>query len=207
MNFYQRSLTKYSIIITGLLILFAAMSCSNTQSSNSRVNSSVINFRHFDLNAQTVGLRTSAKGTIFVEGDIKKSDKRSVKILASIEIDPDDWGGVTFYTPQEWKVTNFDTDYPQGNPHPEKYASIWNEGGSTKAMICISTYLRTPQTGGGGGNVILQLEPASQEQKLPENLEIGVGIGSKGDKSGGGIVGPISIIISIPLHIDYRNQN
>jgi hypothetical protein len=195
--------------VLAILMLFSLMlvSCDRlnpTTKSDSVSNSDLINFKDFSLSAESVNLNSSVQGTVFVEGDIEKSKDRHVTICARVEIDPEDWGGLGIYIEQtEWNITNFTSNYPEGNPEPDAWAQIWTktvEDGSEK-MITIGRSDNPPESSGGGvGTVIIELDPASGAEDIPENLEFSIGIGSKD----GYIVNPVGEDIVVPINDDYR---
>jgi hypothetical protein len=197
----NRHTVKGVVVLPVLLILgLLAISCGGQDLLSVTVsNDDLIASQDFSLSADSVNLTTSVLGTVFVEGDAAKPEERRVTIIASVEIDPRDWGGVGFYIDQAaWDVTNFTSDYPQGSPDPDEWAQLWTKAVDPRGfekMITIGKALYPDTSGGGTGNVIIELAPFPGED-LPENFEMTIGIGSKGDH----ILNPVDEDISVPVN-------
>ena len=78
------------------------------------------------------------EGTIFVEGE--KGQINHIKIVAHVDIDPTDWGGVAFYIPNQWSVSSITSSYPehQSKLKPAEYVSTWknsSDDSSWRTMI------------------------------------------------------------------------
>jgi hypothetical protein len=56
-------------------------------------------------------VNTSINGTVFVYKN--DEDDYHAKIVANVEIDPNDWGGVAIHFPEGMLVSNIDCSYPQ----------------------------------------------------------------------------------------------
>ncbi|OBZ17644.1 hypothetical protein A7975_07275 [Bacillus sp. FJAT-26390] len=67
--------------------------------------------KSFRVNSESTDLNTTAKGTAFVKGN--KAGVEQIQIVASIEVDPIDWGGVSFYIPDTWFISNIVSSYPE----------------------------------------------------------------------------------------------
>lgn len=199
----KRQTAPKAYLIAAILMLLGmtATACHQPVMPSSTVNKDVLNFRDFSVSAESVDLSTSVNGTIFVRGDIEKPDDRHLQISARLEIDPNDWGGVGFSFPQGWNVTSIASDYPQGNPAPDRYITTLSSGGEARMVYIGSSKMLGSDVGGGGrGSVIIDVEPASGQKDLPESLVITVGVGSKGEV----VSNPVFQKIPVPLNIDYR---
>jgi hypothetical protein len=197
------SLKYVAIFLVLTLFGLISISCRGASSNPPyQVNTELINFKDFFISAESINLGTSVRGTIFVKGDIKNPKERIIQIAAWVEVDPNDWGGVGFYIDHPWKVTSVSTDFPQGNTKPEQQFRIFTSGDpSAPLYLTIGNSKDSPSNGRGGkGSVIMELGPISSEQNLPENLEMTVGVGSKGEN----IQNPVSETIMVPLNVDYR---
>lgn len=194
------SLKYFSIMIAVILISLTASSCHHSQTPTSPVNNDLINFKDFSVSAEIVGLSTFVRGTVFVKGTEDKPGEHHVQIAAWTEIDEMDWGGISFYIPRGWEVTDITSDYPQGSPKPEEYIGIWHteaEEENFNTFVEIGhTKFRPGLNQGGKGNLIIELAPILTKQELPEILEIRIGAGSKGEYT----VNPVVETISIPLN-------
>ena len=103
----------YAIIsvIVVLVIIFAAVIYSGIFSGNNSYtaaveNENIILIRGFSVNSESAGINTSAKGTVFIRGS--EGVPENVQIVAGVEIDPGDWGGVAFYIPDGCLTYAFD---------------------------------------------------------------------------------------------------
>jgi hypothetical protein len=192
-----------AILIVVFMVSLAALSCHNPIIPSSPVNSDLINYRSFFLSAENIGLDTFTRGTIFVIGDIEKEGERRVQISAWLEIDSTDWGGVGFYIPQGWDITQITSDYPQENPEPETYITTLHTEADRPFDTGVhvgATKYGAPELQGGKGNLIIELAPESSEQELPENFQTLIGVGSEYDY----VMNPIHETFEVPLNIDYR---
>ncbi|NIK75520.1 hypothetical protein FHS15_000620 [Paenibacillus castaneae] len=102
-------------------------------------------------------MKTAAKGTIFVKGNEGKVEQ--VQIIASIEIDPNDWGGVAFYIPPKWHISNIMISYPENKTQskPADYVATWTTADTEnewKAWIEVGRDRSYRPTGGGTGTVV-----------------------------------------------------
>jgi hypothetical protein len=194
---------RYLSILLGFVLLsLTALSCIQRTLPSSPVNNDVLNFKDFYLTAESVKLNTNVKGTIFVKRNGENADKKHIQISARVEIDPRDWGGVSFYFPQGWNVSGITSDYPQGNPGPERYTTTLSSGGEAR-LVYIGNSKMSASSNGGEGDIIIDLDPVSTNKDLPEDLVITVGVGSEGEV----VVNPVSQKIMVPLNIDYRTPS
>jgi hypothetical protein len=194
-----------AVFILMLLLFISALSCAGSN-DDVYANVNVINYRDFYLSAESVGLTSSIRGTIFIKGDLNKPNVRHAQISAWIEIDPTDWGGVEFYLKEGsgWKVTSVTTDYPQGYPRPEKETVIFTDDWHRSVQIGNQhSYIPWGNNAGGKGSLIMELEPDLTKNDLPEDFTLGISIGSKYDY----FRGPVHETFHVPLNVDYRNTS
>jgi len=95
------------------------------------VNEKVVQSRSFIVNSVSTNLNTSAKGTVFIKG--KEGRTEQIQIVASIEIDPIDWGGVAFYIPDQW-YSNIISSYPENKTQSKHvdYVATWTTAAETE---------------------------------------------------------------------------
>jgi hypothetical protein len=192
---------KYLLALALVPVMaIAAASCGQTASTPASVNEDTIAYREFSLDTESVGLETRTSGTIFVKGDAAEEGDRRVVISARVEIDPADWGGVSFNIPVGWEVSSVTSDYPQGNPHPENYTSTLYTGstqGEYQRIVEVgNTRHGAAEPQGGVGSVIIELVPMPGNQDLGASLGILIGVGS----SEGYIVDPVHDIFPVSLN-------
>ncbi len=187
-------------LVLMLVMGITVISCGNTETTPAPVNEDVISYRDFSLSAASVNLKTMTEGTIFIRGNREKAGERRVQISVWVEIDPEDWGGISFNIPQGWEVSEVTSDYPQGNPHPESYTmTLQNAGADQKYSRIVeigSTRHGAAQPQGGTGSVIIELVPASGNKDIGDNMEILIALGS----SEGYILGPVYQVVQVSLN-------
>jgi hypothetical protein len=176
-----RFLTTVALILLSLTVL----SCSNNNvCTYMPPNEGVVSFKDFYVSSNSTELNTFARGTIFVEKD--KSDNYTAQIVAWIEIDPMDFGGVGFSIPFGWEVTNLIGSYPDiGNntwmscPFENDPVEGDRDPLNWRQWIAIgSQHYSYISSGGGSGSVIIELAAYPKGQKPSETLAIMVAVGS-----------------------------
>lgn len=170
------SLVKKFIIPITLLIavLFVFLVQANKTESNEKeataINENVVSTHNFNVSAASTSLKSSASGTVYVKGD------RSIQIVASIEIDANDWGGIAFYIPKGWHIRNIFTSYPEQEEKTVPVA-LWdstNEAWNT--MIEVGRNRNYKATKGGSGTVVIDLTPEDDTTAIKHpsfTIEIG----------------------------------
>lgn len=171
------SATKFLIAIAILCLSVTALSCSNNNASTYiPSNEGVVNSKDFCVSSNTTALKTSARGTIFVEKD--KSNNYKAQIVAWVEIDPMDWGGVSFTIPFGWEVTSRTSSYLNSSNNITMWETSDREFSKWHQMVEIGTSRDYIPQGGGSGSVIIELAANPQGQEPSEALAIMVGVGS-----------------------------
>jgi hypothetical protein len=177
-----RFLTIFALILLSLTVL----SCSNRNASTYiPPNEGVVGFKDFYVSSNSTELKTSARGTIFVNKD--KSDNYTAQIVAWVEVDPMDWGGVEFDIPFGWEITNVISSYPdignntmmtvpfENDPTENDQDSIhWGQW----IAIGNKTYSPSNSSDGGSGSVIIELTAHPKGQEPSKALAIMVEVGS-----------------------------
>ncbi len=185
-----------------LMVVGGSISCRSAGIPSTSTNSDVLSYRGFYLSAEEVGLTTFTQGTVFVRGDRDNPEEMRVQIVARVEIDTEDFGGVSFNIPQGWKVATVVSDYPQGNPAPEIYTVSLQTADETVTWPVIVEVGRTSHIAGqanpqgGTGTLIIELSPALSGRELPEDIDILIAAGSKIPST----VDAVHMTLSIPLN-------
>ncbi len=189
-----------------LMIMVLTVGCSGDPPVPGPVtNLDVINYRDFTVNATSVGLSTAAEGTVFVRGDLKKPDDITVRIVMTVSIDPEDWGGVNLYFPEGWEVTGITSNDPGIDGFQNDLATVWTkgepaQGGSSWVAIGQRDANAGPATGVQQARLIIDAGFVLDGAATPETLALTVAVGNKN----GYIVGPVSRDLAVPLLEDYR---
>ncbi|CAM3273203.1 hypothetical protein PALU110988_12770 [Paenibacillus lupini] len=169
------------------------------------VNDGIVLTKEFSVKSHTANQNTSATGTIFVWGEKQMADR--MRIVASYEIDPKDYGGITVYIPKKWYISNILSSHPENQKTSlQPYASEGDMslGKEWRNQVVIGVdYLGKP-SGGGTGTIIIDLI-SDQKTILPsENFNITVAVGSDTDPNNG--VRSVGVdFIKIPISVDAES--
>jgi hypothetical protein len=188
-------MAKKTLKILASLALVAALglnpACTKTDTKLSSVNENVIASWGFHLDASSVNLTTRTSGTIFAKSSGEKISDRKVVISARVDIDPVDWGGVSFSIPAGWEVSAVTTDYPQGSPDPQNHTSTIYTGSVQEFQRVVeigNTKHGAAEPQGGTGSVIIELVPMPDNKDIGDSMEIAIALGS----AEGNIAGPVN---------------
>ncbi|MFC4306691.1 hypothetical protein [Cohnella boryungensis] len=174
-NFFQGKLTDYTVVNDGLAVT-----------------------KEFNVKSSTPHQNSSVKGSILVWAD--KGMAERMRIVASYEIDPKDFGGMIIYIPKKWYISNILSSHPENQktsltPRASQGDNIIDEW-RNRVEVGVD-YLGKP-SGGGSGTVVIDLV-SDQKAILPSEIfNVMVTVGSdmrEGVRSIG--VGFIKIPISV----------
>ncbi len=176
-------ITKYLSILISLTAVLLVFACNNNSINTFKnVNAELIDYQSFFITAQDIGLDSFVRGTIFVYGDVNEQKNRQVRIIGWVEVDPEDWGGVSFNISDGWQITSISSDYPQDEYDPERYVTVLETKAETDYPTVI-TIGRSENSnkiiGTGQGNILIELALSPSIITPPDNLEIKIGVGSK----------------------------
>ncbi|WP_235286127.1 hypothetical protein [Paenibacillus tarimensis] len=82
-------------MIVCVTISFLLSSTGEEAPQGYTVNEHLIESKSFSISSISSDVDTSVEGTVFVKGREESPDY--ITIVAAIEIDPEDWGGVALY--------------------------------------------------------------------------------------------------------------
>ncbi|KAA8787879.1 hypothetical protein EC604_29075 [Paenibacillus amylolyticus] len=198
----MRKKSKYLILLFMFIAIGFVLFLLNSQKNDASqlvVNGNIIQVKNFELDAKSTNLKTMTQGTIFVDGEKEQIDH--IKIVAHVEIDPTDWGGVAFYIPDQWSVSSITSSYPehQSKLKPAEYVSTWknsSDDSSWRTMIEIGRERDLTANGGGTGTIVIDLSPDQKGVTTSESLKIGIEVGSE-DKNGKQIMGTDSVEVPV----------
>jgi hypothetical protein len=174
---------------------------AETPSDRTAANETVLQTGAFRVRSDSTDLNTSATGTVFMKGTEGTADQ--IQIVAFIEIDPDDWGGVSIYLPRGWYIAGLQSSYPEEDAQvsPADDVSVWNTAESdyelNKAIEIGRSHDYIP-TGGGTGTVVIDLAPDPDAAASSASFHMMVAVGCD-EKNGMKIVGPDSVELELPL--------
>ena len=183
---HKSAVSCFLSLLVFLALVSGATSCNNNDDTQGDLtNRGVINTQNFSLDTESVGLETQVHGSIFVIGGSEEPEDLRLRIVAWLEIDPDDFGGVSFSFPRGWEVSDIVSDYPQGAENPQYYVSCWQTTDTDEEwplMMQIGhSKFDSAIAGGGQGALIFELKPDPSLQEIPESLGILAGAGSRGE--------------------------
>ncbi|MFB8372863.1 hypothetical protein [Paenibacillus taichungensis] len=194
--------SKYLILLFIFIVIVSILFFLNFNKKETNepvVNGNIIQVKNFDLDARSTNLKTMTEGSIFVEGEKEHIDH--IKIVAHVEIDPADWGGVAFYIPDQWSVSSITSSYPesQSGLKPVEYVSTWmnsSDDSSWRTMIEIGRERNYKTNGGGTGTIVIDLIPDKKDKSPSESLKIGIEVGSE-EKDGKRVMGTDSVEVPV----------
>ncbi|WP_433583265.1 hypothetical protein [Paenibacillus amylolyticus] len=194
--------SKYLIVLFMFIAIVFVLLFSNTNKNEANepvVNGNIIHVKNFDLDAKSTNLKTMTQGSIFVESEKQYIDH--IKIVAHVEIDPADWGGVAFYIPDQWSVSSITSSYPEHQPKlkPAEYVSTWmnsSDDSSWRTMIEIGRERNYIANGGGTGTIMIELSPDKKGESPSNSLKFGIEVGSE-DKAGKRVMGTDSVEVHV----------
>jgi hypothetical protein len=204
---------RLSLLVAVILFSLSMLSCQSTITTAPRLrdnNMDIINYQDFFLDTVSTGLNTSVRGTIFAKYNENDKSKLHVQIVSWVEIDRNDPRGVSFDIPRGWYVSAINTSFPEGNPKPENYTSVWYkeyfnqypEKGEPIWVQIGGTDVSHIGDAYGQGNVIIEIDPISANQDQPENINIDINAGPQSPFQ------PFNQKeITVPLKVDYRTTS
>jgi hypothetical protein len=190
------------LTITAGIFIFYRYHHDGDSYNNATINEDISIIQNFSVESNSTNLSTSVEGTIFVSHDDKEIPSH-IQIVAWIEIDPNDWGGVSFFIPKKWNVSNISSSYPYNEDMsiPKDNISILNAH-DTKMyewhqFIEIGRNHNYMPSEGGTGTIVIDLYPDKDSIEQTESFNITVAVGSK-EKDGVKVIGTDSTSIDIP---------
>ena len=189
------------VLFCFMITLSACEKGSIKEMDDPRINKNIILQDSFNVSADSSKLNTSAIGTVFIKE--VKGNPEEIQIISSIEIDPSDWGGVTFYIADGWRVSNITSSYPENEPQlmPADYIATWTTSDSRHEWgkrIEIGRDRDYVPTIGGTGTIVIDLALEKKISPAPKIFELLVAVGSD-EKGGVKIVETDNTKVSIPL--------
>ena len=171
MSLTKKPIIPFIIIVAVIIVFVVQMNkIESNEQTAPLINPNIISSQNFEVSATSHNLTTSAQGTVFVKDD------RSLQIVSSFVIDSNDWGGLAFYIPNGWSISNIITSYPdqQKDVNP---VHIWHTtNGKWDAMIEVGRNREYKTTKGGIGTIIIDLTPPTHVSTVNEvliNIEVG----------------------------------
>lgn len=194
---------KYYIIQLAL-VLFLLTACginNETGDSAITVNQDIIQIKEFAISTELPDYNTVAKGNVYiqnVQGQMKAT------ITAAVVIGEDDWGGVSFYIPKGWNISNVLSSYPDesNKGKADDNASVWNTKDSEAQWVSFVEIGRNPErlpspTGGGTGTVVIEVI-SNKDVSTPDKFSLLVSVGSE-FRDGNPVVGTEQTMIEIDI--------
>ena len=179
MNKRKQMLLLLALILACALCLCA---CSRSAPAVSLGVSTLCGSGSFRVAAEE--LETSADGTILVYE--KEQDVLGIRIISSVSVGPEDWGGVAFYLPLGCSLDNVLCTYP-GNGESEAGDSqvvLWTTASDNEkytTAIEIGRNRSQEARGGGSGTVVIEASyPCGPAEKTElSSLRFGIECGAE----------------------------
>jgi hypothetical protein len=176
-NYFQEKLTDYNV-----------------------VNNGVVFSKEFSVKSTSENQNSSVKGTIFVWGDKEMPER--MRIVASFEIDPKDFAGITIYIPNKWYITNILSSYPE-NQKPSLWPKASNfNNAEWRYRVEVGVGYPSAPKGGGTGTIVVDL--VSDGKAILPSETVMVSIGSYTNPKNG--VNSMGVgYIKIPISVDAES--
>lgn len=104
-----------AVVVVMIIIIVQHFLTQEKLSDYTVVNDGVVVTKQFSIRSKTAQQNTSAVGSIFVWGE--KAMAKRIRIVASFEIDPKDFGGMTIYIPKKWYIANILSNFLRIKKH------------------------------------------------------------------------------------------
>ncbi len=198
----MKTINSYKPLILMVIIIGCTFltGCKNkNMTDQTTVNENIIQTKEFMVNTESTDINTYVKGTLFVKGTEETPEQ--MQIVAFIEVDPDDWGGVAFYIPKNWKINNILSSYSENESKDtlQDHVTTWTCGDEKlewQKFIEVGRNRNYVPTG-GSGTVIIDLVIDKNDMSQLEQYNITIAVGSD-EKNGVKIIETDSISIEIP---------
>lgn len=204
MKFNTKYLLLFIILTTIIapLIFFQLTPKQEKPTHDTTVNKKILQTKSFRVNSISTPLDTSAEGTVFIKGE--EGIVELIRIVTSVKIDSNDWGGVAIHIPNKWYISNVTSSYPEDKDHldPKNFTTTWTankDESDWNSRVEIGRNRDYKPTGGGSGTVVVDIVPDKNEIQQSESFEISVSVGSD-ENNGTKIFDTDSI--NIPISID-----
>ncbi|MDV2988919.1 MAG: hypothetical protein P3T54_01980 [Dehalogenimonas sp.] len=142
------------------------------------VNTGLIQTQEFIVTSESTELETSVRGSILLFGNDSVTER--ISIIAWVNIDPNDWGGVVFYIPGNWNISGVTSSYQQNTTPDNEAVIIWRTGDTDEEYdkrIEIGMNRYTP-SGGGTGVVVIELDRIDKSADSSAIFRVLIGVGS-----------------------------
>lgn len=189
-------LIAVAIFIIGF-VLYSLLTRQNQMSHNYVANDNIVKIIDFSVRSDSTDLDSSAEGVVFVRAE--DGIFEGVRIIARIEVDPDDWGGVGFHIPRNWYISNITNSYHDSAREPSDAWPWLNEGGEWSAWIPFGySENQMVPTGGGTGTVLIDAVPDKAAIDHSETYHFSIYVGSE-LRGTTRVVGPDTILIPVSI--------
>lgn len=197
---------KYCVVwLMFLFVLLILTACGiNNKTGNNAitVNQDIAHIKEFEISTELPDSNTVAKGNVYIQN---AQGQTKATIIAAVVIREDDWGGVSFYVPKGWNISNVLSSYPDESNKGEanNNASIWNTNDSEAEWDSFVEIGRNPErlpspTGGGTGTVVIEAI-SDKDVSTPDKFSLLVSVGSE-FRNGNPVVGVEQTTVEIDIN-------
>ena len=184
-----KKIVFFLLIVVSIIVVFNIFQLTppKNHSHNHIINENIVHIQSFDISSDATNIRTSVNGTIFV----KRFEKLpTIQIIASIDIDSNDWGGITFYIPKNWYVSNIMSSYPESTESKilKDSIAILTTGKPDyeyNTMIQIGRQHENITNYGGSGTVVFDIVPGNEKLQREDLVNIVISLGTDSDNISG----------------------
>ncbi|MHA6482615.1 hypothetical protein ACX1C1_12015 [Paenibacillus sp. strain BS8-2] len=166
-------------IITISIFVYQIRS-NDSSAQHAKSNENMIAIEEFHITASKANLESKIEGTVFASGADKYIE--SIQIVATIQIDPLDWGGASFNLPPQWIISELKSSFvPEGETEMfgnDHYVSLLTTVDPEKKWTTIVNIAKSDDYAplGGKGTIIINLTPLKQwDEQSPFNFSVAVG--------------------------------
>lgn len=204
--FLGKLLTQVLRALFIIITLIFTSSCQSFSGStkntliDDNINKDIIEIKDFNICSESTELNTSVKGTVFIKS--KDNKIGDVQIVAFIDVDTNDWGGISIYLSDEWGISSVKSSYAQNRSTSDyedfiEIFSTFDSKYTLNQMIRIGRGMQYIPVNIGAGVVIIDLELKDLNSNL-KSFDMMIGVGSD-EENGVMIENPDSIFIQIPF--------
>lgn len=179
----------FLLIVVSIIVVFNifVLTSPKNHSHNHIINENIVHIQSFDISSNAEDIQTSVNGTIFVE---RNEEFPTIQIIASVDIDSTDWGGITFYIPKNWYVSNIMSSYPESTESkiPKDNIVILTTGKPDyeyNTMIQIGRQHENTTNNGGSGTVVFDIVPGNEKLQSEDLVNIMISLGTDDDNISG----------------------
>ncbi|GEM_PF-2743480 len=177
------------ILVVAALFLYH---CNDESNEFEICNVDVVAIKDFGV--QDVKVGTSTNGSVIIQ---KTSEKLIIRVVGSLNVGIDDFGGVCFYYGNDMRLSSIVTSY---RDDPDSLGVLYGTTFPDKPLGSWISFGRAPvaEPGDGFFEIVFEYEEGKSVDDV-ESISVGIAVGSCIDASGNRIIGTVFEEIEIRL--------